>query len=176
MRLDKITSSLFSKKFLDMKFRDYTKYEVFEDGKIWSYSSKKFLKPQTVQGGYQQVCLTDNEGKQKNYYLHRVVWESVTGSPIPEGYEINHISEVKTENFFANLQLLSHKENINYGTRNKRASKSRRKQVGAFKDGKLVMVFKSIQEAGRQGFNKGNVCACCRGKLKTYKGFEWRYL
>ena len=27
------------------KFRDYDKYEVFEDGRIWSYKSKKFLKP-----------------------------------------------------------------------------------------------------------------------------------
>lgn len=164
-----------------MKFRDYTDYEVYEDGRIYSYKSKKFLKPQTVQGGYQQVCLTDNEGKRKTYLVHRVVWEAVTGSPIPKGYEINHISEVKTENFFANLQLLSHKENINYGTRNKRASKSRRKQVGAFKDGKLVMEFQSIQEARIQGFKQGNVCACCRNCFNregnnVYKGFEWKYI
>lgn len=28
-------------------FRDYYNYEVFEDGKIWSKYSKKFLKPKT---------------------------------------------------------------------------------------------------------------------------------
>ena len=57
-----------------------------------------------------------------------------------------------------------------------KASKSKSKQVGAFKDGELVMAFQSTNEARRQGFNKGHISACCRGKLKTHKGFEWRYL
>lgn len=174
-----------------MTFRDYRKYEVYDDGRIWSYCTNKFLKPQTTKNGYQQVHLTDNEGKQKWYYVHRVVWESVTGAPIPEGYEINHRSEVKTENFFANLQLVSHKENVNYGSRNSRAGKgvskantnnpNRSKIIGAFKNGNLFMTFPSIAECGRQGFNKGNVWACCRNCYiregnNKYKGFEWKYL
>ena len=162
-------------------FKDYTKYEVYPDGKIWSYSRNKWIKPTTNNCGYQQVCLVDNEGKRKNYLLHRVVYESVTGEPIPLNMEINHISEVKTENFFENLQLISHKQNLNYGSRNARASKTktngvRSKQVGAFKDGKLVLTFQSTAEARRQGFNQGNVAACCRGKLPHYKGFVWRYI
>ena len=86
------------------KFRNYDNYEVFENGRIWSYSRKKFLKPMTRKDGYQQVSLVDNEGKKKMYKLHRVVWEAVTGSHIPEGYEINHRSEVKTENMITNLE------------------------------------------------------------------------
>lgn len=170
-----------------MKFRDYNNYEVFENGKIWSYKISKFLKPLTLQSGYQMVILTDNEGKKKSYYVHRVVYEAVTGEPIPEGYEINHISEAKYENFFENLQLLTHKQNINYGTRNSRARKSltnnpkTSKQVGAFKDGELVITFPSAREAERQGFNKGNVSACCRNCYmregnNLYKGYEWRYI
>lgn len=162
-------------------FRNYSNYEVYPDGKIWSYSHKKFLKPATTKDGYQQVKLYDNEGKMKRYYLHRVVWESVTGAPIPKGYEINHISEAKDENFFANLELVSHKENINFGTRNDRIAKANTngkcsKQVGAFKDDELVMTFPSTQEAGRNGFVQGNVSKCCNGKLPHYKGFTWRYI
>ena len=165
-------------------YRDFTKYEVYPDGRIWSYTQKKWLKPFTRKDGYQQVSLVDNEGQKKIYKLHRVVWEAVTGSPIPKGCEINHISEVKTENFFENLQLLSHKQNLNYGTRNLRASKTktngvRSKQVGAFnKNGELVMTFPSTAECGRQGFNQSAVAACCRGvkNYKTHKGFEWRYI
>ena len=162
-------------------FRDFTKYEVYPNGKIWSYSRNKFLKPWTNKDGYQQVMLYDNEGKGRWYRLHRVVWEAVTSSPIPEGFEINHISENKEENFFANLQLLSHKENMNFGTCIKRMAKSKSKQVGAFKDGKLVMTFPSTKEAGINGFNQGNVAACCRNCFNrpgnnVYKGFEWRYL
>ena len=172
-----------------MTFRDYSNYEVLEDGRIWSYKYKKFLKPATRKDGYQQVCLVDNEGKHKTYLLHRVIFEAVTGKPIPEGYEINHRSEVKTENMISNLELVSHKENINYGTRNSRARKAiskakkgiipkanPQKQVGAFKNDELVMTFPSANECGRQGFSQGNVSKCCNGKRKTHKGFEWRYL
>ena len=168
------------------KFRDFDKYEVYPDGRIWSYSHKKFLKPGTDTSGYQIVCLVNNEGKRKMYLVHRVVYEAVTGEPIPSNLECNHIDEDKTNCSFSNLNLLTHKENCNFGTRNSRAGKAnskantnntkRSKAVGAFKDGNLVMSFPSINEAQRQGFNSGNVWACCRGKLKSHKGFEWRYL
>ena len=165
------------------KFRDYDKYEVYEDCRIWSYSRKKFLKPKTDKDGYQIVCLSDNECKRKWYKVHRVVWEAVTSEPILENLEINHISEIKTENFFENLQLVSHKENCNYGTRNERARKANTngklsKKVGAFKDGELVMIFPSVNEAQRQGFDIGSVGKCCRGvkNYKTHKGYEWRYI
>lgn len=164
-----------------MKFRDYTKYDVYEDGRIWSYKYKKFLKPATRKDGYQIVSLSDNEGKQKTYYLHRVVYESVTGSPIPKGYEINHRSEVKTENMISNLELLTHNENNNYGSRTERQAKSLSKQVGAFKNNELVMTFQSTQEAGRNGFNNSAVSACCRNCYiregnNKYKGFTWKYI
>ena len=159
-----------------MKFRNYDKYEVYEDGRIWSYSHKKWLKPSTLQNGYQIVCLYDNEGKKKSYRLNRVIYESVSGEPIPEGYDVNHINEVKTDNRFENLNLMTRKENINWGTRNARDAKSKSKQVGAFKDGELVMTFPSTAECGRQGFSQGNVASCCRGERKTHKGFTWKYI
>ena len=164
------------------KFRNYEKYEVFSDGRIWSYSRKKFLKPGMNKFGYQVVWLVDNEGKRKMYLLHRVVYEAVTGSKIPKGYEINHRNEIKTDNrFFENLELVTHKENINYGSRTEKFIKARSKQVGAFKDGNLVMAFKSTAEARRQGFSQGNVSACCRNCFNregnnVYRGFEWRYI
>ena len=164
-------------------FRDYTKYEVYSDGRIWSYKTNRFLKPWTNKDGYQQVRLYDNNGKPKWYRLNRVIYESVTGSPIPEGYDVNHINEEKTDNrFFENLNLMTRKENVNWGSRNSRARKSLTnnpkisKAVGAFKNGKLVMTFPSTQEAGRNGFKFSAVARCCRGERKTHKGFEWRYI
>lgn len=173
------------------KFRNFEKYEVYEDGRIWSYSRNKFLKPATMPNGYQVVCLTDNEGKSKMYRLHRVVWEAVTGSPIPKELQCNHINEDKTDNRFENINLLTQKENLNYGTRNSRAAKAiskanknnpkLSKAVGAFKNGELVLSFKSTMECGRQGYNQGTVASCCRNCYmregnNVYKGYEWRYL
>lgn len=165
------------------KFRNFEKYEVYEDGRIWSYKSNKWLKPKTEKNGYQRVILYDNEGNRKSYLLHRVIYESVTGNPIPKGMQINHRSEDKTDNrFFENLELVTPKENVNYGTRNARASKSLTnnpkisKMVGAFKNGELIFTFPSTREAARQGFNKSAVSKCCNGKLTHYKGYEWRYI
>lgn len=173
-------------------FRDYSNYEVYEDGRIWSYKTNKFLKPCTNKNGYQRVTLTDNEGKIKRYLLHRVVYESVTSEPIPEGMQCNHINEVKTDNRFENLNLLTPKENSNFGTRNTRLSKAMTnnqklsksltnnprisKAVGAFKNDELIMVFPSTQEARRNGFSQSAVAACCRCESKTHKGYEWRYI
>ena len=159
-----------------MKFRDYSNYEIYDGGRIWSYKRSKFLKPSTLPNGYQKVTLTDNEGKGKSYYIHRIVWESVTGIPIPEGMQINHRNEIKTSNFFENLEAVSPKQNSNYGSRNERVAKSKSKQVGAFKDGKIVMTFSSTIEAGRQGYNHSALSRCCNSKLHHYKGYEWRYL
>ena len=163
------------------KFRDYTKYEVYEDGKIWSYSRNKFLKPKTNQYGYQQVALSDNEGKIKMYQVHRVVYETFSGEQIPNNLQCNHINEDKTDNRFCNINLLTPKENTNWGSGIEKCRKARingkgSKQVGAFKNNELIFTFPSTAEAGRQGFEQTSVSACCRGKLKTHKGYTWKYL
>lgn len=170
-----------------MKFKDYENYEVFEDGRIWSYKRKKFLKPKLEKDGYQRVGLYDNEGKRKWYFVHRVIYEAVSGEHIPEGMDVNHINEVKTDNRFSNLNIMTRKENINWGTGIERCHKAlinnpkRSKQVGAYKNGELVMTFPSTAECGRQGFNRGNVVMCCRNCFNregnnVYKGFEWRFI
>ena len=167
-------------------FKDFNKYEVYDDGRIWSYSHKKWLKQRTTKFGYKEVQLYDNEGKQKHYLVHRVVYESVSGEPIPEGMQINHINESKTDNRFENLNLMTCKENINWGTGISRRAKANTngkcsKYVGAYRNGELVMSFPSLREADRNGFNKGNVSSCCRNCFNRpgnnkYKGFEWRYI
>lgn len=165
-----------------MKFRDYSNYEVFEDGRIWSYKKKRFMKPKTNNSGYQLVFLSNEEEKMKGYLVHRIVYETFSGEPIPEGMQVNHINEIKTDNRFENLNLMTPKQNTNYGSGIERCRKALTnnpkisKQVGAFKDGKLVMTFPSANECGRQGFSQGHISACCRGEEKTHKGFEWKYI
>lgn len=40
----------------------------------------------------------------------------------------------------------------------------------------LIAKYDSGREAAiKTGFNHENICSCCRGILKSYKGYIWRY-
>lgn len=171
-----------------MKIQGFSSYEIYpNEGKIWSYKSNKFIGVKNIQGYWKCTLYADN-GTIWRTNLHRVIWTAVNGE-IPKGMQVNHIDENKDNNSISNLELLTPKENTNFGTRNERASnvlKGRNinnpnfsKCVGAFKDGVLQMVFPSIREAQRQGYDRSNVISCCKGKYwnnNTYKGFQWQYI
>ena len=145
----------------------------FRKGKNGSLVSvkEKILKPQINRDGYYLVQLY-KQSIRKWYQVHRIVWEAFNGS-IPEGYEINHLDERPVNNALSNLSLVTHKENVNYGTRNEKCSKP----VLQFTlDGILVKEYPSIHQAYREtGFSQGNISSCCNGKLKTAYGYKWRY-
>lgn len=129
--------------------------------------------------GYLYVNLYKNNIK-KTYQVHRLVAEAFLPNPdnLPE---VNHKDENKQNNSVHNLEWCDRSYNVNYGTRNKRISKSntngkRSKPVLQYTlDGQFVKEWSSTMECGRNGFNQGNVSACCRGELKKYKGYIWSY-
>ena len=44
------------------------------------------------------------------------------------------------------------------------------------KDGEFIAEYPSLHEAERQtGCNQGNICLCCKGKLKSTGGYIWSY-
>ena len=55
-------------------------------------------------------------------------------------------------------------------------SVERSKQVYQYTlSGELVKVWNSTMECGRNGYHQGHVTSCCRGELKTHKGYKWSY-
>ena len=147
-------------------------YQVSNWGRVKSlkFGKEKILKPQKDTSGYLCVTLCKNNN-QCQFKVHRLVAEAFI--PNPNNYkEVNHKDENKTNNVVTNLEWCDRKYNQNYGTRTEKCSK---KVYQYTLDGKFVKEWKSTAECDRNGYNYGNVAACCRGKLKTYKGFIWRY-
>ena len=146
---------------------------------------EKILKPGISHNGYYLVCL-HKQSTQKNYYIHRLVFEAFNGQ-IPENMQVNHINEIKTDNRLSNLNLMTCKENINYGTRNARSAnkcfiilknrKDQSKPVLQFTlEGFMVKEYPSIKQVERElGFYTSNIVNCCKGKLKQAYGFKWKY-
>ena len=151
--------------------------ERFRKGKNGSLASvkEKILKPLITRNGYYQVPLCKNS-KLRLYYVHRLVFEAFNG-PIPEGYEINHLNEKKFDNRLKNLNLMTHRENINYGTGIERSVKNRANGVLQFTlDNILIKEYPSTKQVERElGFNQGNIVNCCKGKIKQAYGFKWKY-
>ena len=163
---------------------NYEGYQVSNLGRIKSLEridalgrrvKEKILKPLITRNGYYIIGLYKNS-IQKFYYVHRFVWEVFNGQ-IPKGYEVNHINEVKTDNRLENLNLMTHKENMNYGSRNERVSKKLSKVVLQFTlEGILVKEYTSAIQVEREtGFSQGNIVNCCNGKYKQAYNYIWRY-
>ena len=39
-----------------------------------------------------------------------------------------------------------------------------------------VIVFQSMAQAKKLGFDSGAICNCCKGKYKSHKGYKWKYV
>lgn len=61
-------------------------------------------------------------GRRVQVKEHRIVWMSVNGR-IPDGYVIDHINSIKTDNRISNLQLLTNAENVKKAWKDGRCSK-----------------------------------------------------
>lgn len=147
-------------------------YGITSCGKVWSYRRKKFLKPGVNNDGYLYINLSKN-GKYKSYVIHRLVAEAYL--PNPENLpQINHKDENKTNNCLQNLEWCDANYNINYGTRNTKASNSRKKPILQFSlDGELIREWPSATDVGREV--RSNIGYCIRGRYKTAYGYIWKY-
>lgn len=144
-------------------------YAITEDGRVWSYRNNKFLKPTPNSGGYLTVGLNRN-GNRKTYYVHKLVAEAFI--PNPDNLtEVNHISEVKTDNRVENLEWISRKDNNNYGTRTERTAAAHRKAVYCVE---LDLVFESQTEATKAlNLPKSGISNVLNGRQKTTKGYHF---
>ena len=100
-----------------MEIIGYTEYLIYEDGRVWSKKSNKFLKPTTGGIGYKQVMLC-NEGKHKRHSIHRLI--ALHYIPNPQNKPcVDHINRIKTDNRLENLRWATVSENGQNRTINK---------------------------------------------------------
>ena len=163
-------------------------YQITSHGRVISlkYGKMKELKQRKNNCGYLYLNLYENN-KMHTKYVHQLVAQAFIPNPENKS-EVNHIDENKTNNCVSNLEWMTHKENINHGTRNERVSKTngdgrfkgsnhnRARAVIGFKiNGCDIKYYKYTRESEKDGFTHSNISACCKGKLKSHKGYVWYY-
>lgn len=146
--------------------------------------------------GYVQVALC-KEGVRHRKTVHRLV--AIAFIDNPKGYEtVNHKNEIKTDNRVENLEWMSLKDNLAYGTHTKRANEHKPDQSGknhfnyglrgaeshthkgkvtaiSITDPNNVLIFDTAATASRElGISSGGICEAIQGKKKSCHGYYWR--
>ena len=138
----------------------FSNYAASKNGNVLSLRSKKIISMVKNGSGYLYFNIYDEKlEKRKNYTQHRFVYEVFRG-PIPRCFEVDHINEIKSDNRIKNLQLLSHKHNI---------EKSKNRPIISIniETGKERR-YNSIKTAAIElDISAGNISKVCRKKGKS---------
>ena len=172
---------------------NYPDYVVYEDGRIWSCKTNKFLKPAYTKSGYASVELFNNAGG-KRLLIHRLVANAYI--PNPHNFpQVNHKDENPKNNHVSNLEWCTAKYNMNYGN----GAKTRHSKVDytnpiyketAIRNGRkvsrpVVMIddggnriasFTSAVDASQHtGIYKTNITRSARSSYLKAGGYKWEY-
>lgn len=145
-------------------------YEVSNLGRIRSLKRQHVPKTHIVKtrlnrDGYELVTLHNKS--RKTVSVHRLVALHFIENP-NNREEVNHIDENKTNNSVSNLEWLSCKENINYGTGITRRSKP-------VTNG--IKVWDSATEAALElGIHRNMIYRVLYGKRNKTAGFHWEWI
>lgn len=102
---------------MDIEMKDIPDFEglyaITNDGRVWSYRRKRFLKSSSNNYGYLFVALFKN-GRSTTKRINRLVAEAYCEKP--EGWEptwdVAHLDDCRTNNHWTNLAWQTRKQNM----------------------------------------------------------------
>ena len=155
-------------------------YKVSNLGRVKSLRNyggvkERIMKPYKTKWGYLGLTLRV-KGKVKWFPIHRLVAEAFIPNTdnLPQ---VNHKDECKTNNRVDNLEWMSCKDNVNYGTGIQRRVEKYKKKVNQYtKDGVFIKQWDSPKDAADYlGISVHHIYSVCSGKRKKTGGYIWRY-
>ena len=154
-------------------------YQASTLGRIRSLTRTHLEKPiirvaSTDKDGYLKLVLVKNK-QRKTFRVHRLVAE--TFIPNPENKpQVNHRDENPANNCVTNLEWMTPKENINYGTGIERRATPSRKRVRCIETG---VIYSSITDAEiKTGISHAHLSLVCNkvNGNKTAHGYHWEFI
>lgn len=156
------------------------RYEITEEGEVFAAnyagSGERKKVSQYLTAGYPSVSLLCQDGRRRTTFIHRLLAEVFLGG-IPYGLEVNHKDGNKQNNHIANLELISHQENIRHSAYTLNNESAIPKSAVISEDpltGK-ISIYRSCAEAVKSGFSQSGISKCCLGLRSQHKGLKWYY-
>lgn len=144
-------------------------YEVSNLGNVRRKYTNKQLSYNVHKTGYLNVHLS-HAPRLSRPNIHRLVAEAFI--PNPENKpQVNHIDEDKTNNRADNLEWVTAKENINHGTRTKRAGQAQSIKIKCLETG--VIYDSLIDCAKKLNVDNGDLSRVIHGKRKSVGGYHF---
>jgi hypothetical protein len=124
------------------QIKELPDYYITNTGQVFStrisprynkFGALREVRPKVNKSGYLYIGVYSGNGadKKRNWLrIHRVVYREFVG-PIPQGMEIDHINNCKTDNQLDNLQMLTKSDNIKkWFFKDKQIRDAKRNKVG----------------------------------------------
>ena len=150
-------------------------YYISNMGKI--KSNNKILKTHKSTGGYLYISVWKNN-KVKHIKLHRLVAQAFIPNHENKPF-VNHIDGNKLNNCVNNLEWVTNKENISHAYKNGLMNKNKRKNIKINQydlDGNFIKSWYGFNDIEKNfKVSRSTIRFCCLNKIKTSKGYIWRY-
>ena len=176
-----------NKYFMQETWKDITEYEglyqISTFGRVKSlakagsggHTSDIIMKLNKDKDGYLLIHLV-KDGKRRVHKVHRLVAQEFIPNPdnLPQ---INHIDEVKSNNYVTNLEWCTQSYNNKFGKgKNNRAITKSKPVIQLSKEGLFIREWSSAKEASvGLNINRQNIVTCCKGRVRSVGGYKWIY-
>lgn len=156
--------------------KNFPNYSIKPTGKVYSYSSNRYLKLKLTNAGYYSVVLSHN-GTTKTFLVHRLVALEFIENPLNLP-EVNHIDGNKLNNNVNNLEWVTAKENTQKAFQNGQRTIAYGEQASQtkFTDDQILQVFRDYKAglgsykylAQQLGTSSDNICNIKAGRKRAY--------
>lgn len=156
-------------------------YKISNFGRIISFINYPFIKLMSNtpdKDGYSLVSLHNKFGECKVYRVNRLVGINFIKCEYDiNNMVVNHLDESKDNNFIYNLNWLTIKENVNYGTSILRASLKNSIPINQYdKNGNFIKKHDSLTKASiSTGAKVSNISKCLHGVRNYTCNSIWKF-
>ena len=150
------------------------KYSATKDGRIYSHYFNKY-QSQYPSGNYLSVSITVHK-KEMHPSVHRLVAKAFIPNPdnLPE---VNHKDGNGKNNCISNLEWSDRKRQTEHAYETGLIKNHGKKVYQLDMDGEILAQFSSMEKASKAtGAHRNTISLACRGKLKTFGGYKWRFV